>query len=133
LKPQYYNFLLTVPSSAIDERNHVNNLAYLQWCLEAAEQHWKRNATPEMLQAYVWYVLRHEINYKASAFEGDILKVETWVVHSEGVKSTRNYRITRPSDNKLIVEASTNWCLLNASTLRPAKIPSEIVILFQEN
>ncbi|NNJ82749.1 MAG: acyl-CoA thioesterase [Flavobacteriaceae bacterium] len=133
MKPQHYSFELTVPSSAIDERDHVNNLAYLQWCLDAAEQHWKRNATSEILKKYVWYVLRHEIDYKASAFEGEILKVVTWVEHSEGVKSKRCYRITRPCDSKLIVEASTNWCLLNASNLRPIKIPSELVNLFQEN
>ena len=133
MNPQHYSFEITVPSSAIDERDHVNNLAYLQWCLRAAEEHWKRNATAKMLKNYIWYVLRHEIDYKASAFEGDILKVETWVAHSEGVKSKRKYRITRPSDNKLIVEASTDWCLLNASTLRPMKIPSELVTLFQEN
>ena len=111
----------------------MNNLAYLQWCLDAAEQHWNRNATPEMLDTYVWYVLRHEIDYKASAFEGEQLKVETWVESAEGVKSTRRYRITRPGDNKLLIEAGTNWCLLNANTLRPTKIPPEIVTLFQEN
>ena len=123
----------TVPASAIDAMGHVNNLVYLQWCLDAAEKHWKGEATTKMLKDYVWYVLRHEVHYKASAFEGDILRVDTWVEHSEGVKSKRNYSITRPSDNKLIVEASTDWCLLDASTLRPIKIPSELVTLFQEN
>ena len=54
LKPQHYSFELTVPSSAIDERNHVNTLAYLHWCLDAAEQHWHRNAPPEMLDTYVF-------------------------------------------------------------------------------
>ncbi len=133
MKPQRYSFELTVPPSAIDQRNHVNNLSYLQWCLEAAEKHWERNATDEMLKSYVWYVLRHEIDYRASSFEGERLRVETWVESSEGVKSERRYRILRVEDDKLLAEARTSWCLLNALTLRPTRIPDEIRILFEEN
>ena len=55
---------ITVPGSAIDTLGHVNNLVYLQWCLEAAEAHWKLVASDSLQQHYVWYVLRHSIDYK---------------------------------------------------------------------
>jgi acyl-CoA thioester hydrolase len=132
LKPEVYSYQITVPSSAIDERDHVNNLAYLQWCMDAAQGHWERNASATLRESYVWYVLKHIIDYKASAYEGEELRVETWVTSAEGVKSERQYRIFRIKDNKLLIEASTIWCFLNAKNLKPTKIPSEIRTLFEE-
>lgn len=125
-----YTQTFIVPASAIDEREHVNNLTYLQWCVEAAEAHWEVKASETLRENYVWYVLNHHIEYKASAFEGEEIEVATWVTTAEGVKSERNYSITRVKDKKVLVEASTLWCLLNAKTLRPTKITDEIRTLF---
>ncbi|GAB5401061.1 MAG: hypothetical protein Aureis2KO_26460 [Aureisphaera sp.] len=120
----------TVPSSAIDVRKHVNNIAYLQWCLDAAESHWEQNASKEIRSKYIWYVLSHTIDYKASAFEGDVLEIRTWVSFSEGVKSERRYEIKNVDSGKVMVEAKTLWCFLDASSLKPTKIPEEICNLF---
>ncbi len=120
----------TVAASAIDARGHVNNLKYLEWCLKAAEAHWERNAPPEIQQRYVWYVLHHSVDYKASAFEGEELEAQTWVFSTEGVKSERHYRIFRKKDSKTLVEAKTIWCLLDAKSQRPTKITDEIRNLF---
>ncbi|RMA66212.1 acyl-CoA thioesterase [Ulvibacter antarcticus] len=119
-----------VPASAIDERGHVNNLVYLQWCLDIAEAHWKSKTSEALREKYVWYVLSHNIQYRASAFEKEELRIETWVTETEGVKSKRHYRITRTTDNKTLVEAETLWCFLDAKSLRPTKIPEEILTLF---
>ncbi len=126
-----YSEIFTVPSSAIDERNHVNNLAYLQWCVNAAEKHWNKFTTKEIEENYVWFVLNHTIDYKAASFEGEELKLTTWVEKNEGVKSERHYKIVRIKDDKTLIEAKTVWCLLNAETLRPTKITEEIKSLFQ--
>jgi len=126
-----YSEIFTVPSSAIDERNHVNNLAYLQWCLDAAEKHWNNFTTDDIEKKYVWFVLNHTIDYKAASFEGEELKLTTWIKKNEGVKSERHYKIIRIKDHKTLVEAKTVWCLLNAETLRPTKITEEIKQLFQ--
>ena len=117
-------------ASAIDVRGHVNNLKYLEWCLEAAEAHWERNTSPEIRERYVWYVLHHSVDYRASAFEGEQLEARTWVFSAEGVKSERHYRIIRTQDNKTLVEAKTIWCLLDAKSQRPTKITDEIRNLF---
>ncbi len=130
MNSEIYSTHFKVQASAIDERGHVNNLAYLQWCMDAAEAHWKRNAPEALQELFVWYVLRHNIEYKAEAFEGDSLKVETWVTTAEGVKSERHYRILRPADGKTLVAARTLWCLLDAKSLKPAKISEEIRTLF---
>ncbi|NND62497.1 MAG: acyl-CoA thioesterase [Flavobacteriaceae bacterium] len=125
-----FSIEITVPASAIDERNHVNNLSYLEWCLQAAETHWRIKASEEIREQYVWYVLKHEIEYKSSAFEGEVLEVVTWVTSAEGVRSERRYEIFRKADGKKLVRARTQWCLLNGKTLKPTKIPEEIRNLF---
>jgi len=126
-----YSEIFTIPSSAIDERNHVNNLTYLQWCVDAAEKHWKKFTNSEIEEKYVWFVLNHNINYKNASFEGEELKLTTWAEKNEDVKSERHYKIIRIKDNKTLIEAKTVWCLLNAETLRPTKITGEIKSLFQ--
>ena len=130
MNPQIFELAISVGPEHIDIRNHVNNLVYLQWCLEAAEKHWSRNASKSQLEDYIWYVLKHEINYKAAAFEGEEVLVKTWVESNEGVRSERRYEIWNPSQNKLLVEARTLWCLLLAKTQRPHPIPEEICKLF---
>lgn len=131
MSPQLFKHQITVNASAIDVRNHVNNLMYLQWCLDAAEGHWHAKATTAMQSHYVWYVLNHTIDYRASAFLGEQLEVHTWVTFAEGVKSERRYEIYRLDDQKLLVEAKTLWCLLDAKTVRPTKISEEIRTLFR--
>lgn len=121
---------IIVPASAIDELNHVNNVVYLQWCLDAAEAHWLQNTSKDIREKYVWVVLNHFISYKSPAFEGDALQVKTWITSYDGVKSEREYQITRPKDGKIIVEAKSLWCFIDAKTHRPIKIPKEIGGLF---
>ena len=120
----------TVPSSAIDSRNHVNNLAYLEWCLDIAETHWNLKAPVGFQDDYVWYVIHHAIDYKAEAFVDEKLEINTWIEKNEGVKSERRYKIIRLEDEKTLIKAKTIWCLLNAKTLRPTKITKEISNLF---
>lgn len=128
--PEVFSKQITVPSSVIDARGHVNNLVYLEWCLEIAEAHWETKASSELKKNYAWYVLHHSIDYKASVFLGEELKVETWIADYSGAKCERFYKIIRIKDQKTIIEAKTNWCLVNANTLRPSKITEEISNLF---
>ncbi|MEM7186510.1 MAG: thioesterase family protein [Bacteroidota bacterium] len=127
---EVFTLEITVPASAIDAQGHVNNLIYLEWCLQAAETHWVANTTEAQRARYVWFVLRHEIDYKTPAFQGETVLVRTWVHSADGVKSERRYQIERPSDGKTLVSASTLWCFLDASTNRPTKITEEIRTLF---
>lgn len=128
-----FEFTFKVGVDSIDELGHVNNLSYLEWCLQAAEMHWKTIASEALRKPYVWVVLRHEIDYRAAAFEGDQLRMETWVNWSKAAQSERCYRLSRPADNQLIIEGKTRWCLLQAKDHKPIKIPTEILNLFHPN
>jgi len=131
LTPEIFTVDITVTQEVIDDRNHVNNLAYLQWCMEAATQHWQKRSTETMREQYIWYVLHHDVHYKAATFLGEQLQLKTWVSKNEGVRSERSFEISRIKDAKLIMHAKTTWCLLNTSTQKPIKITDEIRTLFE--
>lgn len=125
-------FQLTIPVLPIhiDVMNHVNNVVYLQWVQDAAAAHWNAKAPEALRQQFNWVVLRHEIDYKSPAFLHDEVVAATWVLDYEGVRSTRIVQLKRKSDERLLAEAKTNWCLLNASTNRPTRVPEEIKQIF---
>lgn len=123
---------INVPETAIDGLGHVNNVAYLQWILAIAENHWTQKASEAIRKEVYWVVLNHFISYKNPAFEGELLVLSTWVENFEGVKSERHTEIKRKSDDKLIVKAKTLWCLVDANRLRPKRITPEIEAAFSE-
>lgn len=130
MKSQVFTQFIEVPASAIDNLNHVNNVVYLQWCLDAAEAHWMDKTTPEIRAKNVWVVLNHSITYHNPSFLGEKLQVQTWIESYKGAKSVRKYKIVRPSDNKVIIEAESLWCFLDAKTFRPTKITENVSSLF---
>lgn len=130
MRPDHFKYRILVTDAAIDDMNHVNNIMYLQWCLDAAEKHWISRTNDELRLKYVWVVLDHYISYKSAAFEGDEIEVQTWVGEHKGVRSERHYIIIRISDQKTLVEAKTTWCLLDGKTHRPTTISEEISNLF---
>ena len=120
-----YTFSKVVSKKEIDFLNHVNNLIYLEWVLNAAEKHWAILSSDQIDEKYVWVVLRHEIDYIAAALLGDDITITTWIGESRGVKSDRFVEIKR--GDKLLAKAKTTWCLLYKKTMRAVRIPIEIL------
>lgn len=120
----------TVPKSAIDDINHVNNVVYIQWILDVAKQHWEHNTDQKIRNTYVWVVLDHYIKYHHPAFENDHITIKTWIDHHRGVKSERHTQIINQTNQKVLVSSKTTWCLLAKETLRPMRITDEISTLF---
>ncbi len=121
---------ITVQQHDIDGLNHVNNVVYLQWVQDVATAHWQSLASAEIQKRYSWVVLKHEIEYFSPALLNDVLTVKTWVEKSEGVRSERHVEFYNQKTNKLLVRAKTNWCLLDANTMRPRRIEGDILQLF---
>ena len=108
---------------------HVNNVVYLQWVQEAAEKHWLKKGL-RFRESVAWVALDHHISYKAPAFEAEILVISTYVKQFSGAKSERHTEIRRKGEEKVLVSAVTNWCLLKMPEGRPMRVPQEIVELF---
>ena len=112
----------------IDEHNHVNNVAYLRWIQEIAVSHWEAKASLEQQQQYTWFVLRHEIDYKNRAFEGEEITATTWVGEATRITCERFTEITRGED--VLVKAKSLWCLTDAETNRPTRITENLKASF---
>lgn len=116
-----------VSAKEIDEYNHVNNVVYVQWMQDASNAHWQLLIKDIPTPNYVWFVIRHEIDYKSQAVLGDEITVKTWVGKTEGIKSIRHFEIYK--GNILVVKSQTTFCLLDAKTLRPKRITKEVTNL----
>ena len=116
---------IIVTTADIDELGHVNNVVYLRWVQDVAAAHWEYAASYDLKSRYAWVVLRHEIDYKSPAFLRDEITGLTWVGTHGGPKFDRFVRIE--CENKILAEAKTTWCLLDAKTFKPIRIPQEIL------
>src|SRR5713226_3989731 len=121
-------FEMTVPvlPDDIDEQNHVNNTVYLRWVQDIATAHWRAIASPEAQEAIGWIVLRHEIDYKAPATLGDEILLRTWVGKASRLTFERFTEIRRKSDGRLLSQARTLWCPIDAQTGRPMRVAAEV-------
>lgn len=108
----------------LDEQNHVNNVVYVQWIQDVAVAHWQNAASEEAQGKFIWFLLRHEIDYKKQAFEGEEITAVTWVGKATKVTCQRFTEIRR--GEVLLVQAKSNWCMLDLVTKKPAKISDEI-------
>jgi acyl-CoA thioester hydrolase len=114
----------------IDELGHVNNAVWVQWMERVAVAHWDSGADPAHREAYVWVVVRHEIDYLRPAFEGDRIVARTWVGEApKGAKFDRHLEFTG-SDGRVCVRARTDWAIIDKAAGRPIRVPSEVVAPF---
>lgn len=114
-----------VQENEIDTLNHVNNVVYVQWIQDVSTKHWQELTKNKPDLGFVWVVTRHEIDYKSQAILGDKLIFKTWVGETKGVTSTRHVEVFK--GEILLVKATTIWCMLNAKTLRPARITESVL------
>ncbi|MDF1518383.1 MAG: thioesterase family protein [Lutibacter sp.] len=122
-----FRFTLTVTEADLDALNHVNNVTYLHWVQNVAEKHWSAIGNTNIDNKYVWVVIRHEIDYFLPAMLHDKITINTYIGDSYGVKSERFVEIKKA--DKLLVKAKTIWCLLDQNTMKPVKVPSEIMTI----
>ena len=68
--------------SDIDKRNHTNNVKYVQWVNDVAEEHWDITAT-EDIKKFFWVMTEHNIQYKKSAMLNDEIEIKTFISGNE--------------------------------------------------
>lgn len=71
-----------------------------------------------------------EIDYKASAKFGDILRVETELANQPGVRIKFNYNIFNNQTNQHLVRASTTLVFVDANTKKPMRCPAFLLSKF---
>ena len=122
----------TVTEDDLDDLHHVNNVRYVQWIQDIAKEHWEVRATDRLKKDFIWFVIRHEIDYKKQAFLGDDLLIETFVGETTFVTSERFVNIKNAKTGEIVVAAKSTWCLLDAKTKRPTKITEDLRTVFHK-
>jgi len=121
-----FEMIISVLPSDIDEQNHVNNTVYLRWVQDVATAHWRAVASAKAQETIRWVVLRHEIDYKGPATLGDEVLLRTWVGKATRLTFERFSEIRRNRDGRLLSEARTLWCPIDAQTGRPVRVSTEV-------
>lgn len=125
-----YSEAFDVVPNDLDDLNHVNNIRYVEWIQEISKRHWNHVTTEAIQQSLIWVVRNHNITYHKSAVLGNTMLVNTYIAKNQGPISTRVVEIKNKETDELLVKAVTEWCLLDAKTFRPKRVPEEIQALF---
>ena len=126
---------LKVPESLdiSEEIPHVNNAEYVRWIDRTAELATDAvGLTREMLLAAqrMWFVARHEIDYRGESFVGDDLLIATWISGFTRTTAVRHTVVYHPADEKRILDASTRWAYVNLETRKPTRMEQDILDRF---
>ena len=130
INPEIYEKQLVVNKKHLDEQKHVNNVEYVQWVQDVAEEHWETRASAEQKSSVIWVVVKHEISYKKEAFLGENISLQTYVGDVTHVTSVRHVIIKNVDTDKVLAEAKTTWCLLDKESKKPVKISEELKRVF---
>ncbi len=115
----------TATPTDIDELGHVNNAVWVQWIQTLATDHWHAAATPEHIVAYVWVVIRHEIDYLGNLQDGEQVTARTSTANAPvGAKFDRFAEFTK--DGRVVVRAKTTWAVLDRVSGRLIRVPKDV-------
>lgn len=116
-------------SSDVDELLHVSNIVYVRWIQDVAKAHsaavgWDHEAYIKLGGVFV--VRRHEVEYLASAYAGEEIRLTTWIAGWSAATSERRTRIERVKDGRELARATTLWAFIAMDSGRPRRIPREL-------
>jgi len=95
-----------------------------------ATAHWAAVADPAHVEAYIWVVTRHEIDYRGNVALGESVTAKTWIE-----KQPRGATFDRRVDfvnaaGKTIVSANTTWAMIDRASGRLCRVPAEVAAPF---
>jgi acyl-CoA thioester hydrolase len=116
----------TVAPRDIDLLGHVNNVVWVRYVVELAAAHADAlgvgfEATRQL--GGIWIVRRHDVLYHANVPGGATIRESTWISSLRGALSLRHARF-ESEDGVLLVEADTEWAYVDATTLKPRRVPA---------
>lgn len=130
-RPDPFTLDLRVQSDDIDGLGHANNAVYVSWLERCAWRHSQRLGLD--LSEYrrldrAMAVVRHEIDYLASAYENEELVMGTWIVEwDRKLKMDRCFQLIRPADGATLLRARTTFVCIELSSGKPRRMPAEFL------
>ena len=120
---------LEIVPEDIDANNHVNNVVYVRWLQDVGTTHWMARFPEEVTSKWSWVCLRHEVDYKRPLNLGDEVRARTWVGTPQGPRFARYVLIEGPDG--VAAQGMSDWVLVDAQTMKPARIPDWMVEPFR--
>ncbi|MDH0745568.1 acyl-CoA thioesterase [Pseudomonas sp. GD03842] len=122
---------LQVSEDDIDGLGHANNAVYVTWLERCAWRHSQQlglDLTEYRRLDRAMAVVRHEIDYLASAYQEDELQLATWIVDwDQKIRMTRRFQLKRPRDGVTLLRAQTTFVCIELSSGRPKRMPAEFL------
>ncbi len=124
---------ITVSADMIDLNQHVNNVVYVQWMQDVAVSHARATGGTQAAREAggTWVARSHHIEYRQPAFEGDRLRLMTWIHDFRKIRSTRRYKFLRLDDHVTVAVGQTEWVFIDRQTGRPRSIPDSVMGCFE--
>ena len=127
---EVFELPLEVRPEHIDENGHVNNVVYVGWLQDAGTAHWNARFDPETRARWSWVGTRHEIDYFRPLMpDAQGVRARTWVGDPQGPRFNRYVR-SEDGEGRLCAQGVTEWVLVDARTMRPHRIPPDILPAF---
>ena len=128
--PSSHTCQITATPDDIDILGHVNNAVWVQWMERVSVEHWNRDADPAHVDAYIWVVTRHEIDYRGNVTAGDSVTARTWIAEApRGARFDRMMEFVG-ADGKVKVAAKSTWAIIDKVTGRILRVPPEVAANF---
>ena len=119
---------VAITADDIDHMGHVNNSVYLRWVQDAVVDYWQSVAPPEAVAKHLWVALKHEITFRKPTFMQDVVVAEVIAEKVEGARAFFTTIVKRGEE--VLSEVKSCWCCLDATSLRPARLASDVVSRF---
>ena len=127
---EIFELPLEIRPEHIDENGHVNNVVYVGWLQDAGTTHWNARFDAGTRTKWSWVALRHEIDYLRALKPDATAIARTWVGDPHGPRFARYVRI-EDGEGRLCAQGVSEWCLVEAATLRPTRIPATMLPTFE--
>ena len=129
MRPIFTTTITALPEH-IDILGHVNNAVWVQWMEQVATEHWTAVAAPEHVDAYLWVVTRHEIDYRGNVKQGETVTARTWVGgEPRGARFDRIIEFSGP-DGKVKVASRSTWAMIDRATGKLLRVTPEVAAPF---
>ena len=101
-------------------------MVWLEWVEDIASAHWEAVAAPDLIARYVWFVTRHEIDYRGYIAQVDTVTARTYFPGPpQGARFVRCVDVADAAGSKLVSGRST-WAMIDRASGRPMRITPEV-------
>lgn len=115
----------------IDLFQHVHSSRYMDYLLAARfdqmERCYKFPMSEYLERGMGWYQTSITMNYKRSLTLGDEFIVETGILNFGACTIELSYRIIKKLTNKVCVDGTATYALIDLKTQRAMRIPQDVI------